>query len=222
MKPSVLSDAPVRSAWAESDPQLTSYYDNEWGMPVFDEAGLFERLSLEAFQSGLSWLTILRKREAFRQAFRRFDPAVIAAFDERDIERLLCDANIIRNRAKITATIRNARAILELHAKGESLADLIWSAMPERSPAPLNDTEVPSTSPESVALAKRLKANGFCFVGPTTVFALMTAIGVSDVHLATSHRRGCSGLWQPDGNRTAEGQAVWQRAGERTGLWAGR
>lgn len=196
--------APVRSNWATQDPLLTEYYDTEWGMPVRDDQGLFERLSLEAFQSGLSWLTILRKRPAFRDAFANFDPEKVAAFDERDIERLLGDAGIIRNRRKIEATIANAQAILQMREQGESLADLVWAHMPERSPAPETDAEVPSTSPESVALAKELKRRGFRFVGPTTVYALMTAIGVADVHLVTSHRRGCSGLWNVDGTRRTE------------------
>lgn len=190
-----------RSAWALSDPMLTEYYDTEWGVPVRDERGLFERLTLEAFQSGLSWLTILKKREAFRRAFDNFDPAVVAAYGENDIERLLGDASIIRNRRKIEATVTNARALIRLHDAGGSLSELVWGAMPERSPVPETDGEVPSTSPESVALARDLKGLGFKFVGPTTVFALMTAVGVVDVHLVSSFRRGCSGLWNVDGTR---------------------
>lgn len=190
-----------RSAWALSDPMLTEYYDTEWGVPVRDERGLFERLTLEAFQSGLSWLTVLKKREAFRRAFDNFDPAVVAAYGENDIERLLGDASIIRNRRKIEATVTNARALIRLHDAGGSLSELVWGAMPERSPVPETDGEVPSTSPESVALARDLKGLGFKFVGPTTVFALMTAVGVVDVHLVSSFRRGCSGLWNVDGTR---------------------
>lgn len=208
-----MSNSPVRSPWAESDPILTQYYDVEWGMPIYDEIGLFERLSLEAFQSGLSWLTILRKRQAFREAFAGFDPEVVAAFDEQDVERLLLDASIIRNRAKITATIENARAILALRQSGVALSDVVWSFMPERSPQPRIEKEVPSTSPESVALAKTLKKLGFRFVGPTTAYALMTAIGIADVHLLESHRRGCSGLWHLDGTRTIEGAAIAANAG---------
>lgn len=192
---------PIRSAWATTDPLLTEYYDTEWGVPVFDEAGVFERLSLEAFQSGLSWLTVLRKREAFRSAFAGFDPDAVAAFDERDTARLLGDTGIIRNRMKIEATIRNAGATVRLREEGTDLAQLVWSYMPERSPAPANEAEVPSSSQESTALAKELKRRGFRFVGPTTVYALMTAIGIVDVHLVTSHRRGCSGLWRVDGAR---------------------
>ncbi|MBN9613131.1 MAG: DNA-3-methyladenine glycosylase I [Actinobacteria bacterium] len=192
---------PVRAAWAGTDPLLTEYYDTEWGMPVRDDAGVFERLSLEAFQSGLSWLTVLRKREAFRAAFAGFDPDRVAAFDEDDVERLMSDAGIIRNRQKIAATLSNARAVLELRRAGESLAEVVWSFMPQRSPVPLVDAEVPATSPESVALAKELKRRGFAFVGPTTAYALMSALGIVDVHLVTSHRRGCSGLWNIDGTR---------------------
>ncbi len=205
---------PVRSTWALGTPELTDYYDNEWGLPVFDESGVFERLSLEAFQSGLSWLTILRKREAFRDAFANFDIERVAAFDEPDIERLLGNEGIIRNRAKITATIANAGAILGLHTRGATLSNLVWAFMPERSPQPRSDAEVPSASPESVALAKALKRQGFRFVGPTTAYALMTAIGIADVHLMTSHRRGCSGLWNSDGTRTEEGRRLAASAGE--------
>ncbi|CAG7601695.1 DNA-3-methyladenine glycosylase I [Leucobacter soli] len=192
---------PVRARWAESDPLLTEYYDHEWGMPVTDDAGIFERLSLEAFQSGLSWLVVLRKREAFRAAFAGFDPGRVAAFDGTDVERLMSDAGIIRNRRKILATIENARAVLRLHDAGESLSELVWSHQPDRSPAPRDDAEVPTTSPESHALAAELKRRGFAFVGATTVYALMSAIGIVDAHLVDSHRRGCSGLWRADGTR---------------------
>lgn len=191
---------PSRAAWATSDPLLTLYYDTEWGMPVRDEHGVFERLSLEAFQSGLSWLTVLRKRDAFRAAFEGFDPERVAAFDDDDTARLLQDSAIIRNRMKIEATIRNARATLRLRDDG-GLEALVWSFMPERSPAPETDTEVPATSVESIALAKELKRRDFAFVGPTTAYALMSAIGIVDTHLVTSHRRGCSGLWEIDGTR---------------------
>ncbi len=194
--------APQRAAWAEQDPLLTEYYDTEWGMPVTDDPGVFERLSLEAFQSGLSWLTILKKREAFRDAFAGFEPQRVAAFGERDVARLLADPGIVRNTRKIEATISNARATLALAEAGETtLAELVWAAMPERSPAPATDAEVPTTSRESQALAKELKRRGFSFVGPTTMYALMSAIGIVDIHLVSSHRRGCSGLWAPDGSR---------------------
>lgn len=191
-----------RAAWAETDPLLTEYYDHEWGMPVYDEVGVFERLTLEAFQSGLSWLTVLRKRDAFRVAFAGFDPENVARFDEGDVARLMADAGIIRNRAKIESTIGNANAALLLRESGTNLADLVWSYMPTTSPAPTNAAEVPSVSEESVALAKELKLRGFRFVGPTTMYALMSAIGIVDTHLVSSHRRGCSGLWNADGTRS--------------------
>lgn len=192
-----------RAAWAETDPLLTEYYDHEWGMPVYDEVGVFERLTLEAFQSGLSWLTVLRKRDAFRTAFAGFDPEKIAQFNEEDVARLMADSAIIRNRAKIEATIGNANAALLLRESGTNLADLVWSFMPATSPAPTNAAEVPSVSDESIALAKDLKRRGFRFVGPTTMYALMSALGIVDTHLVSSHRRGCSGLWNADGTRNA-------------------
>lgn len=198
-------DKPQRASWATGDPLLTEYYDTEWGMPVRDEAGVFERLSLEAFQSGLSWITVLRKREAFRAAFDGFDPDRVAAYGAEDVERLLADSGIIRNRRKIEATVGNAGAALRLRDAGTDLGELVWSFMPELSPAPLTEAEVPSTSPESAALAKELKRRGFSFVGPTTVYALMTAIGIVDAHVVTSHRRGCSGLWNADGTRAVPG-----------------
>ena len=190
-----------RPAWAASDALLRDYYDREWGLPVRDERGLFERLSLEAFQSGLSWATILRKRPAFRAAFAGFDPEAVAAFDDADIARLLADAGIVRNRAKVLATIRNAGATLALRADG-GLARLIWSHQPATTPRPRTAAEVPTSSPESVALARELKRRGFAFVGPTTMFALMEAIGVVDTHLLGSHRRGSSGVW-PEGDAPA-------------------
>ncbi|XPP25678.1 MAG: DNA-3-methyladenine glycosylase I [Leucobacter sp.] len=191
----------IRASWAETDPLLTEYYDTEWGMPVRDDTGVYERLMLEAFQSGLSWLIVLRKREAFRRAFAGFDPERVAGFGDSDVERLLADPGIIRNRRKIEAAIVNAGATLRLRDAGSSLSELVWSYMPDRSPAPRSEAEVPATSPESAALAKELKRQGFVFVGPTTVYALMTAIGIVDAHLVDSHRRGCSGLWNVDGTR---------------------
>ncbi|GMA42298.1 DNA-3-methyladenine glycosylase I [Mobilicoccus caccae] len=187
-------DGLPRPAWAATDPLMREYYDTVWGMPVRDERGLFERLSLEAFQSGLSWATILRKREAFRAAFADFDPDVVAAFDQADVERLMADAAIVRNRRKIEATIRNARATIDLRAEG-GLVEFIWSHRPERTPEPMTIADIPTTSPESVALAKALKKRGFAHVGPTTMFALMEAVGIVDTHLLGSHRRGSSGVW---------------------------
>lgn len=187
-------DGLARPPWAASDPLLREYYDTEWGLPVRDEHGVFERLSLEAFQSGLSWRTVLAKRPAFRRAFADFDPEIVAGFGEAEVDRLLADAGIIRNRAKILATIGNARATLQMRADG-GLAGFVWSFQPERTPEPRTLAEVPSTSPESVALSKALRARGFRFVGPTTMFALMEAIGIIDTHLVGSHRRGTSGVW---------------------------
>ena len=187
-------DGLARPVWAASDPLLQEYYDTEWGMPVRDEQGIFERLSLEAFQSGLSWATILRKRPGFRAAFDGFDPDRVARYDGSDVERLMADAGIVRNRRKIDATITNARATVELRADG-GLAELVWSFRLAETPAPSTYAEVPTTSPESVALSKELKRRGFTFVGPTTMFALMEAVGIVDTHLVGSHRRGSSGVW---------------------------
>lgn len=201
-------DGLARPAWADGSGAdgdlLREYYDTEWGMPVRDERGLFERLSLEAFQSGLSWATILRKREGFRAAFADFDPETVAAFDDRDVSRLLEDTGIVRNRAKIEATIRNAAATISLRDEG-GLPDLIWSFRPDRTPIPRTLAEIPTTSDESRAMAKELKRRGFSFVGPTTAFALMEAVGLVDTHLVDSHRRGSSGLWRPDGRPVQDG-----------------
>ena len=187
-------DGLARPTWAATDPLLRDYYDTEWGMPVRDETGLFERLSLEAFQSGLSWATILRKRPAFRAAFDGFDPDTVAAYDEHDVARLMADAGIVRNLRKIEATISNARATVGLREDG-GLVDLVWSFKPDRTPAPTSYADAPTTSPESKALAKALRAKGFVFVGPTTMYALMEAVGIVDTHLVDSHRRGSSGIW---------------------------
>lgn len=187
-------DGLARPAWAANDAMLREYYDTEWGMPVHDERGVFERLSLEAFQSGLSWRTILAKRPAFRAAFADFDPDVVTTFGDDDVERLMADAGIVRNRAKIRATITNAAATVALRADG-GLADLVWSFRPEVTPAPRTIAEVPTTSDESVALSKTLRKRGFVFVGPTTMHALMEALGIVDTHLVGSHRRGSSGVW---------------------------
>jgi DNA-3-methyladenine glycosylase I len=187
-------DGLARPVWASVDPLLRDYYDTEWGMPVREERGLFERISLEAFQSGLSWATILRKRPAFRAAFAEFDPETVAGYGETDVARLLADAGIVRNRRKIEATITNARATVRLRDDG-GLVELVWSFRPSQTPTPATYDEVPTTSPESVALAKALRRRGFTFVGPTTMYALMEAIGMVDTHLLSSHRRGSSGIW---------------------------
>ena len=194
------TDGLARPAWAAVHDDLREYYDTEWGMPVHDERGVFERLALEGFQSGLSWATILRRREGFRRAF--------AAFGEQDVDRLLGDEGIIRHRGKIEATVSNARAAIALRGErgpGTTLSDLVWSYRPERTPLPSTSAEVPTTSEESVALAKDLKRRGFRFVGPTTMFALMEALGVVDTHLLGSHRRGSSGLWSAEGEPVADG-----------------
>lgn len=187
-------DGLARPAWATASPLLQAYYDHEWGMPVRDERGLYERLSLEAFQSGLSWATILAKRPAFREAFAGFDPETVAGFTDTDVERLLADAAIVRNRAKIRATITNAQATVALRGRG-GLERLIWSHRPETTPRPRTMAQLPTRTTESAALAKALKREGFVFVGPTTAYALMSAIGMVDLHLMGSHRRGTSGIW---------------------------
>lgn len=209
------SDGLARPLWASRHEDLREYYDTEWGMPVTTEQGVFERLCLEGFQSGLSWATILRRREGFRRAFADFDPEQVAEFTGADVERLMGDEGIIRHRGKIEATISNARAALMLREAegigalgdlpaGSTLADLVWSYRPERSPAPIAFADVPTTSAESVALAQELKRRGFRFVGPTTMFALMEAIGILDTHLLGSHRRGASGLWDEQGAWTGQ------------------
>jgi len=176
-------DGLLRCPWGLADPLYVEYHDTEWGRPVNDEHGLFERVSLEAFQSGLSWLTILRKRPAFRTAFAQFDPALVAGFTPADVDRLLTDAGIVRNRSKIEATIANARVTLELETP---LSELLWSFAPVPRPRPLTPADVPAVTPESTAMAKSLRRLGFRFVGPTTAYALMQATGMVD-----DHRDGC-------------------------------
>ena len=180
---------PGARCWESADPAYNAYHDEEWGRPVLDERGIYERLCLEGFQSGLSWLTILCKREAFRAAFARFDPEQVASFGEEDVGRLLGDAGIVRHRGKIEATIANARAALALRAAGTPLESLFWSHRPEAGPAPRSFAEVPATTPESVALSKALRHAGFRFVGPTTVYAAMQACGVVNDHLMTCPAR---------------------------------
>jgi DNA-3-methyladenine glycosylase I len=177
-------DGKPRCPWALGTEDYLDYHDEEWGRPRHGENELFERLTLEAFQSGLSWLTILRKRENFRKAFDDFDIAKVAGYGAKDVERLLGDAGIVRNRRKIEAAITNAGAALDLHAGGETLDELVWSFAPEERAAPETLDDVPATSAESEALAKELKARGFVFVGPTTLYATMQAIGVVNDHLA--------------------------------------
>jgi DNA-3-methyladenine glycosylase I len=182
------TDGRPRCPWAVSAPDYCGYHDTEWGVPLHGEAALFERLSLEAFQSGLSWLTILRKRDAFRRAFVGFDPAAVAAFTDEDVARLLTDAGIVRNRAKIKATVHNARAATKL---GEDLDALLWSYAPDPvgRPAPRTVADVPARTPESEAMAHALRRRGFTFVGPITCHALMQATGMVDDHLVGCFRR---------------------------------
>jgi DNA-3-methyladenine glycosylase I len=174
-------DGRARCRWGAGTPDYAAYHDEEWGRPVHDADGLYERLCLEAFQSGLSWLTILRKREAFRAAFAGFEIAAVARFGDADVERLMADAGIVRNRAKIDAAIANARAA----AMVDDLAELIWSFAPDPGarPAPRTMAEIPAVTPESTALAKELKRRGFRFVGPTTAYALMQACGLVNDHI---------------------------------------
>jgi DNA-3-methyladenine glycosylase I len=178
------ADGRRRCSWAGQAPIYTAYHDEEWGRPVHGEVPLFERITLEAFQSGLSWLTILRKREGFRRAFAGFDPEQVAAFDDGDVARLLDDESIVRNRAKVRAAITNAAAVLRLRDAG-GLDAVFWSFAPDGDrPRPASMDDVPATTPESVALAKALKRHGFVFVGPTTAYAAMQACGVVDDHVA--------------------------------------
>jgi DNA-3-methyladenine glycosylase I len=176
-------DGQARCGWATSAPEYVEYHDNEWGKEIRTDAGLFERMTLEGFQSGLSWITILRKRENFRAAFAQFDPETVAKYGPSDFDRLMADPGIVRNRLKINATINNARALLEL-ADGE-FTELLWSFRPETHQAPRTLADVPATTPESVAMSKALKKKGFVFVGPTTAYALMQATGIVNDHLTT-------------------------------------
>ncbi len=187
-------DGLARPLWAAGDPLLREYYDHEWGMPVREEVGLYERIVLEGFQSGLSWRTVLAKRPAFREVFHDFDPDAVAAMGEADVQRLMGDVRIIRNERKIRAAVTNARATVALREQ-EGLVDLVWSFRPEETPEPVRFAEVPTVSERSTALSKELKRRGFAFVGPTTMYALMEAIGMVDTHLVGSHRRGSSGEW---------------------------
>jgi DNA-3-methyladenine glycosylase I len=176
----------VRCAWVpEGDPLYVAYHDEEWGVPSHDERHLFELLVLEGAQAGLSWSTILRKREGYRRAFAGFEVDRVARFGPRDVERLLGDAGIVRNRAKIEATIANARATVDLRDAGTPLDELVWSHRPERRPAPASFADIPAQLPEAVALAKALKRAGFRFVGPTTIYAGMQACGLVNDHIAT-------------------------------------
>jgi len=178
--------SPTRNrCWPATDPLYVAYHDEEWGRPVTDERGIYERLCLEGFQSGLSWLTILRKRENFRRAFAEFDPDAVARFGTRDVDRLLGDAGIVRHRGKIEASIANAHGVLALRSAGTPLHELVWAFRPESHVTPKSTADWHAQTAESKELSKRLKAAGFRFVGPTTVWAAMQACGVVNDHLAT-------------------------------------
>ena len=189
-------DGRRRCPWAGSTPEYQAYHDDEWGRPVIDDVRLYEKLCLEGFQSGLSWLTILRKREGFRRAFAGFEPEKVAAFDDGEVTRLLGDSGIIRHRGKIEATIANAGATLAVQADRGSLAALVWEFEPARQgrPVPVRLGDLPPQTPESVALAKALRRYGFRFVGPTTAYAAMQSLGVVNDHLQGCHVRAACEL----------------------------
>jgi DNA-3-methyladenine glycosylase I len=195
-------DGRPRCWWGASTPDYAEYHDHEWGRPVTDDRGLYEKLTLEAFQSGLSWLTILRKREGFRAAFAGFEPELVAMFGDADVERLMNDAGIVRNRMKIEAALANARALREMHERGESLSELVWSygAPDAETPRTLDDLPRGFT-PDSKKLAAELKRRGFRFVGPTTVYSTLEACGIVNDHLA--------GCWVRD-EVERERRAVWR------------
>jgi DNA-3-methyladenine glycosylase I len=184
-------DGVTRCWWCGDDPLYVSYHDEEWGRPLHGDRELFELLTLEAFQSGLAWITILRKRDAFREAFEGFDPERVAAYGEVDRARLLADAGIVRNRAKVDATIANAQAVLAMTEAATSLDEVLWAhAPPPRGRAPRSIEEIPAATPDSAALAKELKRWGVRFVGPTVAYALMQSAGLVDDHLTGCHRAG--------------------------------
>ncbi|WP_410639293.1 DNA-3-methyladenine glycosylase I [Amycolatopsis sp. lyj-346] len=187
MSERVGADGVARCSWGNSTPDYASYHDEEWGTPLHGQDELYERLCLESFQSGLSWITILRKREAFRKAFKQFKAAKVAKFGDADVERLMQDASIVRNRAKILAAIKNAQAIASLETP---LDDLLWSFAPASHRRPATMADVPAITDESKAMAKELKKRGFVFLGPTTCYALMQATGMVDDHVAGCFRAG--------------------------------
>jgi DNA-3-methyladenine glycosylase I len=195
-KPAATFTAPdklKRCSWCASDPIYIAYHDNEWGRPVHDDNKLFEKICLEGFQAGLSWLTILRKRENFRTAFKGFDPQVVAKFTSRDVERLMKNEGIVRNRMKIEATIANAKATLKVQRELGSLDALIWSFAPKKpTKMPREFGDVPASTLESKALSKELIKRGFKFVGPTTMYAAMQSLGLVNDHFATCHARKTS------------------------------
>jgi DNA-3-methyladenine glycosylase I len=178
----------VRCAWPGEDPIYVAYHDDEWGYPEHDERALFEKLLLDGAQAGLSWITILRKRDGYRRAFEGFDPERIAAYGPDDVARLLADPGIVRNRQKVAAFVANARALLDMHAAGETLDELVWSHAPKRHRRPKGMDDIPATSPEGDALSKALRQRGLKFVGPTIVYAFMQAVGVVDDHVKSCFR----------------------------------
>ena len=183
-------DGKSRCVWGASSPEYREYHDNEWGHPVGDDNRVYEKLCLEGFQAGLSWLTILRKRDAFREAFAGFNPVAVAAFDSGDVERLAADSRIVRNRAKIAATISNARATLSLWDEGISLGGLVWQHRTASAKGPKRMSDLPSTTDGSKALSADLRRRGFAFVGPTTVYSTMQSLGVVNDHLEGCDWRG--------------------------------
>jgi DNA-3-methyladenine glycosylase I len=183
------ADGLARCSWAASTPEYSLYHDHEWGRPVGDDNRIYEKLCLEGFQSGLSWLTILRKREGFRKAFAGFDPDAVARFGTAHVERLLSDPAIVRNRSKILATINNAQATIRLRQAGTSLAAVVWAHEPPAKPPPDRLSALPASTPESKALSAELRKHGFRFVGPTTVYASMQSLGVVNDHLEACHFR---------------------------------
>jgi DNA-3-methyladenine glycosylase I len=191
-------DGIARCFWAGSAPEYLAYHDDEWGVPVHGESALYERITLEGFQSGLSWLTVLRRRDGFRRAFAGFDPDAVAAFGAPERAALLADPRIVRNAAKIDAAIGNARAVVALREHG-GLDALVWGHVPARHVPPWSRADVPATSPEAVALARALKSRGFAFVGPTTMYAAMQACGLVDDHLTGCHRAASRGARDPHG-----------------------
>jgi DNA-3-methyladenine glycosylase I len=182
----VADDGLARCPWGASGPELLAYHDDEWGRPVADDARVYEKLCLEGFQAGLSWITVLRKRDAFRRAFASFAPDAVARFDDADVERLVTDASIVRNRAKIVAAVTNARSTVSLQAAGGSLGGLVWSYRPAIESVPERLGDLHSSTAESKALSAELRRLGFAFVGPTTVYSTMQSLGVVNDHL-----RGC-------------------------------
>ncbi len=182
------SDGRKRCAWCVGNELYELYHDREWGRPQKDERAIFEKLCLEGFQAGLSWLTILKKREAFRQAFRGFEPEIVAKFTSRDIQRLMKNEGIVQNRAKIESAINNAKMLKVMHEKDESLSKLVWSHAAIRKSSPRTLSQLKAVTPESIALSKELKKRGFSFVGPTTLYAAMQSLGVVNDHVVGCHR----------------------------------